>query len=85
MKHSDLKVGERYARIGSPNWQRIKCIGIDDTIHNNGYNQYYKVATFEITADNMPTVKTNYSFDENEQGVFTHPLLCKIDLNWKNK
>jgi hypothetical protein len=41
-----LKIGERY--FGANDYEIYTCISVNNTLENNGFNQYYKTATFDV-------------------------------------
>jgi hypothetical protein len=52
-----LKVNEIYFETNS-DYYLAKCIAIDKTIKNDGFNVYFQAATFEITTKTGRKVET---------------------------
>ena len=52
-----LEIGKTYFETSS-DYYLAKCINIDTTIQNDGFNVYFKVATFEITTKTGRKVET---------------------------
>ena len=75
MKHSEIEVGKVCKKIGFERFFDMIAVKVDDQIHNNGWNQYYKDVVFKVVHFYGEESLIKKPFFENEEGVFENELI----------